>query len=195
MSRSIVERRVAIVMRAALGAAAITSLPMHVARPQADGQPPLVAAARTDSLLARLVGEWDMRGTVRGRPVVYRVSAQKALAGRYVEIHMRDTSSKAGYEARVFIGQDTVPGAVIVHWIDNTGAAFSVPAGVGNVIGDTLRFEFAYSNGPFRDRFVYRAATRDWDIRLESGDGKGGWRSFGDYVMAPRQKAGRRASR
>jgi hypothetical protein len=60
----------------------------------------------------------------------------------------------SGYEARVFVGADTTPNLVVVHWIDNTGGAFSIPFGTGTVVADTLRFDIPYSTGPFRDTFV-----------------------------------------
>lgn len=141
-----------------------------------------------DSLLARLVGQWDMRGEVRGRPAAYNAVGGWTLAHKYVELHLRDRA-KAGYEALVFLGADTLAGHVLVHWLDNTGAAFSVPAGTGSVIGDTLRFEFAYSSGPFRDTFIYRRRPNEWYMLLESGDGHGGWKPFATYVARRRADA------
>ena len=148
----------------------------------ATAQPSKVAPNPADSLIARLVGHWEMRGVVRGRPAVYDAVAECTLARRYVEFYMRDRGAASPYEARVFIGSDTAAGRVLVHWLDNTGAAFSVPAGVGVVSVDTLRFEFAYSDGPFRDTFIYRRRANEWSMVLESGDGRGGWRPFATYV-------------
>jgi hypothetical protein len=74
---------------------------------------------------------------------------------------------------------------VLVHWLDNTGAAFSVPAGSGTARGDTLRFDFAYSDGLFRDTFVYRRATSTWRFLLEKSDGHGGWKMFADFGVKP----------
>jgi hypothetical protein len=138
-----------------------------------------------EALLDRLVGNWQMVGQVRGRPVTYTLAARRVLSGRYVELHMTDVSQPPQYEARVFVGADTVPGHVLVHWLDSFGAAFSVPAATGQVVGDTLRFEFAYSTGPFRDTFVYRPTAGTWMIRLESGDSTGGWRLFAEYEVRP----------
>jgi hypothetical protein len=59
-----------------------------------------------------------------------------------------------------------------------------VPHATGTIAGDTLRFEFAYASGPFRDTFVYHPETRSWTVRLESGDARtGGWRHFGEYEV------------
>jgi hypothetical protein len=138
--------------------------------------------AVADSLLSRLVGTWRMTGEVRGRPAAYELVARRVLAGQYVELHMVDTARPPQYEARVFVGADTLPDRVLVHWLDSFGAAYSVPAATGGVVGDTLRFEFAYSSGPFRDTFVYDRPADAWTMRLESGDGRGGWRPFAAYA-------------
>ncbi|HEV8235771.1 MAG TPA: hypothetical protein VGP84_14275 [Gemmatimonadaceae bacterium] len=148
----------------------------------ATAQPSEVAPNPANSVIARLVGRWEMRGEVRGRPAVYDAVGQWTLGRGYVELHMRDRAAASPYEARVFIGSDTAKGRVVVHWLDNTGAAFSVPAGVGAASGDTLRFEFAYSDAPFRDTFIYGRRTNEWSMILETGDGRGEWRPFATYV-------------
>ncbi len=102
---------------------------------------------------------------------------------------MIDTAKAPQYEARVFVGADTVPHGILVHWIDTYGAAYSVPPGVGAASGDTLRFQIAYPDGVFRDTFVYRPLTRDWYFRIESSDHNGGWKLFAEYdVHTPSTK-------
>lgn len=164
------------VARAALGVTA--ALLLHTPAAAAQAAP----SAKADSLLAHLVGHWRMRGNVRGRPVTYELDARRVLHGRFIELHMIDTARPPQYESRVFVGADTTPGAVIVHWLDSFGAAYSVPAAAGSVHGDTLEFTFAYGGGPFRDTFVYDHPTDTWAMRLESSDGHGGWRRFATYV-------------
>jgi hypothetical protein len=145
--------------------------------------------AAADALIDRLVGNWRMTGKVRGTPVEYRLAAARTLAGKYVELHMIDTAKAPQYEARVFVGADTVPGGILVHWIDTYGAAYSVPPGVGAASGDTLRFQIAYPDGVFRDTFVYRPPTHSWYFRIESSDHNGGWKLFAEYdVHAPSTK-------
>jgi hypothetical protein len=153
------------------------------ARAQAPREASAAASAPVpaDSLLDHLVGTWRMVGQVHGQPVRYALAVDRVLHGQYVELHMTDVNQPSRYEARVFVGADTVAGRVLVHWLDNFGAAFSVPAGSGSVAGDTLRFYIPYSTGPFRDTFIYDPATDAWIFRLESGDGSGAWRPFADY--------------
>jgi hypothetical protein len=123
-----------------------------------------------------------MTGTVRGQPARYRLDVGWVLAHRFVELHMTDVAhTPAQYEARVFIGPDTLPGHVIGHWLDNTGAAYSVPPATGIAAGDTLTLDFPYPGGPFHDTFVHHRGTDTWTIRLDAADGTGGWKRFADY--------------
>ncbi len=144
-----------------------------------------------DALLAQLVGRWRMAGEVRGRPVMYDLVVQRTLAGRYVELHMRDTARVPQYEARVFLGADTVRAGVLVHWLDSFGAAYSVPTGAGQVRGDTLEFTVPYPDGPFRDTFVFDRRQRRWMFRLESGARDGTWKLFARYDVRPVEKRSR----
>ena len=157
-----------------ISVALLSSVPaqVHAQRP---------ASAGVDSLLQRLVGTWEMAGTVRGKPQTYRLEAARTIRDKYVELHMTDVGQPAMYAARVFLGVDTATRHLIAHWIDNFGAGFSVPHAVGEMRGDTLQFTFAYDSGPFRDTFSYDRARNEWHFLLESGVAGGGWKLFGDY--------------
>jgi hypothetical protein len=134
-----------------------------------------------DALLSHLVGRWRMTGSVRGRPATYSLEVSRVLQGRFVELHMTDAHQPPAYEARVFIGADTAAGCVIAHWLDNFGAANSVPPATGDVRGDTLLLSFPYPTGAFRDTFVYDRGADRWHFRLEAADSAGGWRLFAEY--------------
>lgn len=140
-------------------------------------------ASQRNALLEALAGRWRMEGNVRGKPVAYDLEAQRVLDGRYIELHMKDIARPAQYEARVFIGEDTVVNRVIVHWLDSFGAAYSIPYGEGTAAGDTLQFAIPYPGAPFRDTFVFRSMDHTWLFRLESSDGHGGWKLFAEYVV------------
>lgn len=150
--------------------AAVASVPLAAQTP-----------ASTDSLLERFVGQWAMAGTVRGRPATYALDVSRVLQGRYVELHMTDVHLPPGYEARAFLGADTAGTGVIAHWLDNFGAAYSVPTATGAARGDTLVLNFPYATGAFRDTFVYDRTHDRWDMRLERADGSGGWTLFAQY--------------
>src|SRR5689334_20707344 len=113
------------------------------------------AAAPAAPLLDRLVGHWTMEGTVREKPARYRLDATWTLQHRFVELHMRDAEhTPTQYEARVFVGPDTLRDHVVAHWLDNTGAAYSVPPATGQIQGDSLTLDFPYPEGAFHDVFV-----------------------------------------
>jgi hypothetical protein len=123
-----------------------------------------------------------MIGTVRGRPATYRLDATWVLQRRFVELHMVDVQhTPPQYEARVFIGPDTVSGRILGHWLDSFGAAYSGPPATGVASGDSLTLDFPYPSGAFHDTFVYDGTTDTWTIRLDAADGAGGWKRFATY--------------
>ena len=150
------------------------------ARAQASGP------ATMDSLLEHLVGQWQMTGTVRGHPASYTLDVSRVLRDRFVELHMEDVHRPPAYEARVFIGVDSANGQYIAHWLDNFGAAYSIPHATGALLGDTIGLAFPYPTGAFRDRFVYRRASDTWYFRLEAADSARGWRLFAEYDVRRR---------
>jgi len=140
-----------------------------------------VSPAALDSLLDRFVGRWAMRGTVRGRPASYTLDAARTIRGKFVELHMRDVHVPPAYEARVFIGVDSAGVRYVAHWLDNFGAAYSIPPATGTARGDTLELDFPYPDGAFHDTFIYQRPSDAWTMRLESADGAGGWKLFAEY--------------
>lgn len=154
--------------------------------PVTDAPAQTAAAASGEMLLERLVGQWRMEGTVRGRPVRYTLDATRVLQGKFVELRMEDVNRPAGYEARVFLGYDSVGSRYLAHWMDNFGPAFSIPHGTGAARGDTVEILFRYDAGPFRDRFVYHRPADRWSFRLESADSTGAWRLFAEYQVRRR---------
>jgi hypothetical protein len=136
-----------------------------------------------DSLLDRLVGLWQMTGSVRGKPVAYTLDGKRVLQGRFVELHMEDVSRPPAYEARVFIGVESSGSRYLAHWLDSFGAAYSIPHATGEARGDTLFLRFPYPEGAFRDTFVYRRSADTWYFRLETADSSGAWRLFAEYEV------------
>lgn len=127
-----------------------------------------------------------LTGTVGSRHVTYRLEAAWVLQHRFLELHMRDVANTPPkYEARVFIGPDTLPGRVLAHWLDSFGAVYSVPPATGRVAGDSLTLDFPYPEGAFHDTFVYDSHSETWTIHLDAADGAGGWKRFAEY-RAPR---------
>ena len=142
--------------------------------------------ASMEALLEHLVGQWRMTGSVRGRPATYTLDATRVLQNRFVELHMVDVNQPPAYEARVFIGVDSINGQYIAHWLDRFGAAYSIPHATGTARGDTLVLTFPYPSGTFRDTFVYDARADSWYFRLEAADSAADWRLFAEYRVRHR---------
>ena len=68
--------------------------------------PAAAAAPEPTHLLATLAGDWDLAGTVLGKPAHYRAHGRWVLHGGWLEFSMVDLATPPGYEARVFIGYD-----------------------------------------------------------------------------------------
>jgi hypothetical protein len=143
-------------------------------------------APAMDTLLDRLVGQWHMTGSVRGRAATYTLDATRVLQRRFVELHMQDVHQPPAYEARVFIGVDSAGGRYIAHWLDDFGAAFSIPPATGEARGDTLLLDFPYPDGAFHDTFAYDRVTDRWYFRLEATDSTGARRLFAEYHVRRR---------
>ena len=136
-----------------------------------------------DSLLDRLVGRWTMTGTVRGKPATYTMEASWTIQKKYVELHMVDVAGAKGYEARVFIGPTQKPGELVAHWIDSTGAQYSVPPATGTLNADELVLDFPYPDGAFHDVFTYDRKADRFRFVLDASDGRGGWKRFAEYEV------------
>lgn len=134
-------------------------------------------------LLSALDGHWVMIGDVRGKPVKYTLSAAPILQGKYSELQMKDVNIPAKYEAKVIIGSSQDGGSLIVHWIDSFGASYSVPHGIGQVLGDTIEFSFSYSGGKFRDVLRKNNTTNSWSLKIEAEQKDGTWQHFAQYEI------------
>ena len=137
----------------------------------------------SNALLDSLVGHWRMTGQVRGHPVAYDLDVRRILNGAFIQLHMKDVARPAQYEALVLIGEDTVSNGVLVHWLDSTGGANSVPSGEGSTAGDTLTFDIPYPGHPFRDTFVHRRSDGSWTFHLDARDARGGSKVFASYEV------------
>src|SRR5690349_12063215 len=65
---------VAVALRLALATTAYVQLGTRLAAVQSDEHSRIAVKAPVDSLLERLVGQWTMRGSIRGRAAMYHVS-------------------------------------------------------------------------------------------------------------------------
>jgi Protein of unknown function (DUF1579) len=144
------------------------------------------AAAATppgDAFLTQLVGEWDMSGTVNGRPVRYRGEGRWVLKNSWLCLTMTDSASPPAYQASVFLGFDRRAGDYIAHWLDQLGAAGARVVASGKREGRTLVLLFPYSDGAFRDTLSLAANGASGSLLLESQQKDGHWSTFASYRL------------
>ena len=163
----------------ALPAALVVS--MSVLSLRADSAPPAPPAA--DAFLAQLVGEWDMSGTLKGKPVRYRGEGRWVLKNSWLCLTMTDSASPPGYEASVYLGYDRKAGDYIAHWLDQFGAPGARVVASGKRDGRTLVLLFPYAEGAFRDTLSLAANGASGSLLLESQNKHGGWSTFASYRL------------
>jgi hypothetical protein len=144
------------------------------------------AKSADEMFLDALQGDWDMAGTLGGKPVRYLADGRRVLQGAFLMLHMIDVHSPPKYEADVFIGFDAKANDFIAHWLDRFGAAGARVVARGERKGQQLVIVFPYAEGAFRDTFSWQPASRSWSLLLESQSPDGTWSTFATYVLSPR---------
>ena len=148
------------------------------------------AKSPDNAYLDALQGDWDMAGTLLGKPVKYRARGQRVLQGGFLRLHMIDTADVPIYEADLFLGYDAHADDYIGHWLDRFGAAGARVVASGKRQGETLVIQFPYADAAFKDTFVYGPNTDTWSLLIESQKPGGGWTQFATYTLVhPVRKA------
>jgi hypothetical protein len=133
--------------------------------------------------LGQLTGQWQMRGSVLGKPVRYRASARWVLNGAWLELSMADVARPPQYEAQLYLGFDGKAHDYIAHWLDRFGAAGARVVATGERHGRTLVLNFPYAEGAFRDTLTLAADSGSATLLIEAAKPEGGWSTFASYRM------------
>jgi hypothetical protein len=141
------------------------------------------ARSADNAYLDALRGDWDMTGTLLGKPVKYRARGERVLQGGFIRLHMIDAADVPTYEADLFLGYDARANDYIGHWLDRFGAAGARVVASGKRTGETLIIQFPYAEGAFKDTFVYNPSSRTWSLLMESQAPSGGWTNFAAYTL------------
>jgi len=133
-----------------------------------------------DTLLARMIGHWVLKGTIARQQVVHDVTFQWVLGGEYVEMHEisreRTPTGTPAYEAIVYLGHDPRTSQYSAMWLDNTAYGAFDPAGVGrgSAEADSIPLLFIYSTtSRFHTTFVYDRSSDSWAWHMDNDDEKG----------------------
>ena len=141
------------------------------------------APAADNAYLDALQGDWDMTGTLLGKPVRYHARGERVLQGGFLRLHMIDVADAPTYEADLFLGYDAHADDYIGHWLDRFGAAGARVVASGKRKGETLVIQFPYAEAAFKDTFVYDPNSRSWSLLIESQKPGGGWSNFAAYTL------------
>jgi hypothetical protein len=147
------------------------------------------AAPQATHLLTTLAGDWDLSGTVLGKPAHYHAAGRWVLNGGWLEFSMIDVATPPGYEARLYIGYDAKAGDYIAHWLDRFGAAGARVTATGTGDDGTLVLLFPYAEGAFRDTLTLGPDGASGTLLLETQKADGSWSTFASYQMKRRAPA------
>ncbi len=153
--------------------------------------PPLDGPHRIfqDGVLDQMVGNWNLRGTVRGQVAEHAVQADWVLNHQFLRIHEKAAAPpKEGpaYEAIVMIGYDNASERYVAHWTDIYGGRASETLGYGRRSGDAIEFIFEYSDGPFHTTFRWEPEKKSWQWLMRTRNTAGQWADFGTFTLARR---------
>jgi hypothetical protein len=140
--------------------------------------------------LDALQGDWDMTGTLLGKPVKYYARGERVLQGGFLRLHMVDAAGVPTYEADLFLGYDAHADDYIGHWLDRFGAAGARVVASGKRQGETLTILFPYADAAFKDTFVHDPNSRSWSLLIESQKPGGGWSTFATYRLVRAMRKG-----
>jgi hypothetical protein len=167
----------------------VTLLTLGALGPVAAGAEPPQATR----FLAQLGGDWDMNGSVLGKPAHYRAHGAWVLNGAWLELSMLDVGRPPAYEADLYIGYDATAQDYVAHWLDRFGAAGARVVATGERHGRTLVLHFPYPDGAFRDTLTLAGDSASGTLLIEAQKTDGSWSTFASYRM--QRRAAPRAAR
>jgi hypothetical protein len=147
---------------------------------------PAASASRSDAMLNKLVGSWQLTGTIAGQGAVHDVDAEWTLQRNYVRIN--EVSREKGdnglpaYQATILIGW--LDDHYVCFWFDNTEVASGDVTCRAAETSDSLPFEFRDAEGDliFTNTFTYDGANDTWRWRLDNIQ-DGASEMFGDVTL------------
>ncbi len=149
-------------------------------------------APKADDFLDRLVGSWDLTGTMGSTALHQRVEGQWVLQGRFLQMRFVEegpASGKGPYEAIYMLGYDSQDGKYVLHLFDTFGATYSRTVGIGTRRGDSVEFLFEYPSGRFSNTFTWDKPAGQWTMLLRQKEGDGEWKVFATKTLSHRKRA------
>ena len=141
----------------------------------------------SDDFLNRLVGSWNLTGTMGSTELRQKVDARWVVQGRFLEVHcMQEGPVSPGqtpYEAVYMLGYESKTGEYSMHLFDTFGASYAQAVGIGMRHDDSVEFLFNYPNGLFSNTFTWNRETDGWEMLLRQRKETGEWRFFAEKTL------------
>jgi hypothetical protein len=144
-----------------------------------------------DALLDKMIGRWEITGSMMGQPLRQRGEAEWVLNHQFIRIFFRDATVPRGptkdppYEAYVYVGFDNMSERYVMHWLDTFGGRYSEVLGYGvKKLGrDSISFIFEGGTGPLRNTISWDFRTSTWRMLIKQKNTKGEWYTFVDETL------------
>ena len=121
-----------------------------------------------DDLLEHLVGKWNVRGIVHGRPSRQTIDAEWVLNHQFLRVYEKSAETVAGtnvpYEGVFYFGFDNVSKRYVVHLLNVFGGRDSEGLGLGQRSANEIKVTFKTHDASITSRFVWQPEARTWRI-------------------------------
>ncbi len=143
----------------------------------------------SDDFLDRLVGSWNLTGTMGSTELRQTVKAGWVIQGHFLQVHFVEEGlvppDKPRYEAIYMLGHDRDAGGYTLHLFDTFGAGYARTVGIGTRRENSLEFLFEYPNGLFSNTFTWNDDSGEWTMLLRQQEETGEWKVFAKKTLVP----------
>ena len=147
-----------------------------------------------DSLLDRMAGNWNLKGTIAGQEVTHDIKVSWILEHQYLQINEisreKDSDGTAAYEAMVLIGWDSELSKYACLWLDVTGGgglSANAITGYAERKGDEIPFLFKMNEeSVWHTTFAYDRNTDTWQWYMD-GEDNGKLKPFARVILTRKE--------
>lgn len=141
----------------------------------------------SDEFLDKLVGSWQLTGSMGSVALRQRVDARWVIQGNYLQVHVVQDNPISGgerpYEAIYMFGFDRESGRYVMHLFDTFGAGYSRTIGTGVLRGNSVEFLFDYPTGQFSNTLTWEETSGRWKMILREQEDNGNWSTFATKIL------------
>lgn len=144
-----------------------------------------------DDLLEKLVGEWELEGSMGTIPLHHRLEARWTLNHQFLQLHYLDLRKEnpVPYESLTYVGFNDVEKRYVMLLLDVFGGRFAETVGLGTRQGHVITFEFEYPEGLMTQTLAFDPQRGAWRIDIRARQTDGTWVSFAEKRLTPLEGA------